>query len=283
MDPNTAEAFWRALSEHYAAHGRHDMAWRLPGPDGRYDPYRILISEIMLQQTQVARVTPKFHDFIAAFPDVLALAAAPLGDVLKLWSGLGYNRRAKYLWQAARAAVDNYGGQFPRTLDGLQRLPGVGPNTAGAVMAYAYDQPVVYVETNIRTVIIHHFFADQTDVPDSAIKDVMAELVTKSVAMSSGADGLTPREFYWAMMDYGTFLKKTVGNLNRASRSYTRQSAFQGSLRQLRGAVMRLLSERAYDRAQLVAALADERSAEVLLALTAEGLVVRDGEVVRLA
>lgn len=274
------DAFWRQLTEFYAAEGRHDMPWRQPEPDGTHDPYKILVSELMLQQTQVARVIPKFAAFLAAFPDAQALAGATLSQVLTLWSGLGYNRRAKFLWQAARQIADGSGGVFPRTLQELVRLPGVGPNTAGAIMAYAYDQPVIYIETNIRTVIIHHFFQDETGISDANIRQVLSELVAE---LADPDTDLTPREFYWAMMDYGSFLKKTVGNLNRASKSYTRQSAFHGSRRQVRGAIIRLLTERQYPRTELIETLDDERGQTILDELESEGLVAQRGEIVSLA
>lgn len=261
------EDFWKNLTGYYTDHGRHDMPWRQPEPDGTFDPYKILVSELMLQQTQVARVTPKYHVFLERFPTAGALAEASLADVLRMWNGLGFNRRAKYLWQAAGAASKS----FPRTLAELQQLPGVGPNTAGAIMAYAYDEPVVFVETNIRTVIIHHFFADETAVSD---KDIRATL--EKVLATQPANGLTARVFYWAMMDYGAYLKRTVGNLNKASRSYSKQSAFHGSRRQVRGAVIRLLGERPYSRMELQEVLADERLDSVLKVLLDEQLIIED-------
>ena len=142
---NTAdfqELIWEKGRELY-----RDMPWR---DDTR--PYYVLVSELMLQQTQVDRVIPKFDAFITRFPDEAALAAASLADVLTLWSGLGYNRRAKYLHDAAKMIMAEFSGIFPTTYDELVKLPGVGPNTAGAIMTYAYNQPVVFIETNVRTV-----------------------------------------------------------------------------------------------------------------------------------
>lgn len=268
-------AFHRILTEYYYEHGRHDMLWRQPDDQGRFDPYRILVSEIMLQQTQADRVANKYTEFLSAFPDIGSLAEAPLGEVLKLWNGLGYNRRAKYLWQAARMIREKYGGKFPDTAENLRRLPGVGPNTAGAIMAYAYDQPTVYVETNIRTVIIRHYFHDKSGVSDKEIAAVLSALMAEGV--------LGPREFYWAMMDYGTHLKSTVGNLNRASKSYKRQSKFQGSKRQIRGAVIRLLASSAHSADDLQAKIADERLQGVLSDLVREGLIIDSGGRLELA
>lgn len=263
MEDNTAAdaLFLETLWEYYAAHGRGELPWRQPQPDGSFDPYRIMVSELMLQQTQVARVIPKYQAFLGRFPDAAALAAAELGDVLREWQGLGYNRRAKFLWQAAQAIAA--AGFFPDTQAGLVSLPGVGVNTAGAIMAYAYDAPAVFVETNVRTVYIHHFFADRSDVTD---KEVLA-LVERTL------DREHPREFYWALMDYGTHLKTTVGNLNRASRHYARQSKFQGSRRQLRGAVIRTLGETPQTAEALQATYPDPRLLEVLTELLAEKMI----------
>jgi A/G-specific adenine glycosylase len=274
-----SDDFWRQLMEFYAAHGRHDMLWRRAEPDGSFNPYKILVSELMLQQTQVSRVAPKFSEFLAAFPTIQSLASARLGDVLRVWSGLGYNRRAKFLWQAAQMVQNDSSGTFPHGSRELQKLPGIGPNTAGALMAYAYDEPVVYVETNIRTVIIHHFFGDETGIPDKTIREVLEGLMSELDARAE----LSPRQFYWAMMDYGAFLKKSVGNLNRASKSYSRQSDFHGSRRQVRGSIIRVLADRPYPRTELIDTLSDERTEAVLDELITEGLAVQDGLIVRLA
>jgi len=267
------EDFIQTLMSYYQASGRHDLPWRLPEVDGSFDPYKILVSEIMLQQTQVPRVLPKYEAFIREFPTVQTLAAAPLGAVLVAWQGLGYNRRAKYLWQAAQMVVQEFGGVLPHTQQALVRLPGIGANTAGAVMAYAYNEPVPFVETNIRTVYIHHFFHDQTSVAD---KDIVA-----LVAASLQAEG-SARTFYWALMDYGTHLKQTVGNKSRASVSYARQSKFAGSVRQLRGKALRALAGGPLDETALITLLSDERSSVVLAAMAGEGMVRRHHGLVEL-
>jgi A/G-specific adenine glycosylase len=279
-------SFHRVLTDYYYEFGRHDMLWRQPDREGVFDPYKILISEVMLQQTQVDRVTPKYAAFVSTFPVVQSLAQAPLSDVLKLWNGLGYNRRAKYVWQAAQTVEARFGGAFPEGHHELRQLPGVGPNTAGAIAAYAYNQPAVFVETNVRTVIIHHFFKDRTDIPDTAIHGMMQALVPqKSGSKLHGLQGaiLGPREFYWAVMDYGTYLKKTVGNLSRSSRHYNKQSAFQGSQRQVRGQVVRLLADKPHSRTELIKHVADERLQDVLTALAAEGLITERGHKLHLS
>jgi len=220
-----------------------------------------MVSELMLQQTQVPRVVPKYRAFLERFPTAARLAEADLGDVLREWQGLGYNRRAKFLWQAAQAVAKL--GHFPDTAAELVQLPGIGPNTAGAILAYAYNQPAVFVETNVRTVYIHHFCGDREGIGDTEI----ARLVEQTL------DREQPREFYWALMDYGSHLKATVGNLNKASKHYTKQSKFHGSRRQVRGQVIRLLGAKHHSLAELQAAIADGRLAAVLHELEQEGLV----------
>ncbi len=205
-----------------------DMPWR---EDTR--GYYVLVSELMLQQTQVTRVIPKFRAFIAKFPDEKSLAAASLADVLKLWQGLGYNRRAKYLHDAAKMIVNEFGGKFPSDMKNLVQLPGVGKNTAGAILAYSFNQPSIFVETNIRTVYIHHFFNDRFDVDDREI----IELVEATIHRDN------PRRFYQSLMDYGAQLKANgVRNIS-ASRHYKKQSKLKGSLREMRGEILRRLAQ----------------------------------------
>ncbi len=259
----TTQQFIESLWLFFDEHGRHDLPWRQPLADGTFDAYQIVVSEIMLQQTQVARVIPKYQAFLRAFPTVSALAQAPLADVLQLWSGLGYNRRARFLWLAAQQVMRDYEGVFPSTVAELVTLPGIGRNTAGAVMSYAYNQPVVFIETNVRTVFIHYFFDDHQTVADSLI---IAQL-------EAVLDHEHPREFYWALMDLGSYIKQTIGNASQRSASYKKQSAFEGSRRQLRGAVLRALAGRSMTMLALGQELPDERLAQVLQALIDEQLV----------
>lgn len=261
------ESFVETVLEYYRLHGRHDLPWRQPEHDGSFDPYKIMVSEIMLQQTQVPRVIPKYHVFLQRFPTVYALAAAPLGDVLLAWQGLGYNRRAKYLWRAAQIIERDFLGEIPNGQSLLERLPGIGTNTAGAIRAYAFNEPAVFIETNIRTTFIHHFFDDQDSVPDAAIRDLVIETL----------DMYSPRVWYWGLMDYGTYLKQMVGNVSRASKTYAKQSKFVGSRRQIRGKVLKLLALQAYDEIALLEALDDPRAHDVLIELVREGLVQKRG------
>ena len=252
----------RAFQEIISTKGKElyrDMAWRV---DTR--PYYVLVSEIMLQQTQVARVEVKFAEFITRFPDVEALATAPLGEVLTIWSGLGYNRRAKFLWQAAQMIVSEFNGISPKSQEQLVRLPGVGVNTAGAICAYSFNQPVVFVETNIRTVYIHHFFPNRDDVADKEIREKVSETI----------DIVHPREWYWALMDYGTWLKKQkLGQITK-SKHYTKQSRLAGSMREMRGRIIKGLSQSPLPETALrEAAEADERFEDALQSLLDEGLV----------
>lgn len=263
-DLENIASFQHKVREYYRLHGRHDLPWRQPEEDGRFDPYKILVSEIMLQQTQVVRVIPKFREFLRAFPSFQALHDASLGSVLTVWSGLGYNRRAKFLWQAARAIVQDHRGVLPADKRQLVELPGIGANTAGAILTYALNQRQIFLETNVRTVLIHHFFADQTDIADAQL----AELARQTLPVNGY------REWYWALMDYGTHLKQTIGNASRRSKSFTKQSTFAGSRRQVRGAVLKMLSISGCTKAQLVKQITDSRLDSVLDDLSREGLIL---------
>ncbi len=228
----------------------------------------------MLQQTQVERVLPKYTVFLKKFPTLATLASVALGDVLREWQGLGYNRRAKMLHACAQAVVREYKGRLPRTHSELMKLPGIGHYTAGAVMAFAYGESIPIIETNIRTVYIHHFFHDDTDVLDADIQKIVARTL----------DTVNPREWYYALMDYGVFLKKTVGNQNTRSKHYTKQSIFKNSDRQIRGAILRLLIHGTYTRKKMHNALPFEidRIDAQCEKLLAEGLIVLEKKQFRL-
>ena len=161
--------FEHELWSYYNVHKR-DLPWRVPKESRDFDPYLIMVSEFMLQQTQVPRVIPKFNSFVKQYPTVVSLSSAKLSDVLREWQGLGYNRRAKYIWYAAKKIVDTYNGKIPKEIEYLKNLNGIGDNTAKAIRVYAWNQPEIFIETNIRTVFIHHFFMDKTAVSDNEIK-----------------------------------------------------------------------------------------------------------------
>ena len=253
----------------YYSSNKRSMPWRNAKPDGSFDPYSIMVSEIMLQQTQVSRVLEKYRLFLDQFPTVQTLADAPLSDVLRLWQGLGYNRRAKFLHQAAQKIVAEFGGEFPMDKTLLTTLPGIGVNTAGAIKAYAYDEPVVFIETNIRTVFIHHFFEDHDEVSDAQL----LPLLQQCVDTLNRKDIYSYREWYWALMDYGANLKQQVGNKSRKSKIYTKQSKFEGSRRQVRGAVLRMLSQSDLSLRAMRKSITDDRLLSVLGDLVQEGMI----------
>lgn len=240
------------------------------------DPYRILVSEIMLQQTQVDRVVPYYRAWLKKFPTVRKLADAPLSEVLVLWQGLGYNRRAKMLHSAAKAIVTEHRGRVPKTVEELEALPGIGSYTARAVVAFAHNQDVVFVETNLRTAVMHHFFANRQGITDPEIAAVLAK------ALPTGRS----REWYSALMDYGTHLKRTGVRTNARVKGYAKQKPFAGSTREARGAILRALTGGAQTNAKLRTLLGTERIGQLTAQLTkliAEGLVERDGRTYRLA
>ncbi len=256
--------------EHYRLHGRHDLPWRRTR-----DPYHILVSEVMLQQTQVERVIPKYEAFLARFPTLAALSDAPLKDVLILWQGLGYNRRAKMLQACAVSVMRDYGGMMPKDEATLRQLPGVGPYTASAVAAFAYGTPVTLIETNVRTVYIHHYYRDATDITD---RELLPHIIRT-------LDYHQPRHWYYALMDYGSHLKRTVGNNISRSKHYTKQSTFKGSDRQIRGAIIRALTTSgmlSHQKLVTILTFDELRIDAQLVRLLAEGMIVKTGRSYRL-
>ncbi len=232
--------------------------------------YHVLVSELMLQQTQVDRVRLKFAEFMQAFPTIESLAHAPLSNVLVVWQGLGYNRRAKYLHEAARYVVMN---GIPNTREELIKLPGVGTNTAGAIMNYVYEVPTVFIETNIRSVYFHHFFADSQDISDKELY----EYVEKTI------DHESPREWFYALMDYGTFLKKAGSGRLDTSRHYKKQSKLKGSVREIRGEIVRVLTSGPLLEADLMRQVTvDDRYEKALTGLMQDGLIHKDEFFIRL-
>ena len=205
-----------------------DLPWRRTN-----DPYQIWLSEVMLQQTQVPRVEARWDGWLTRFPTVHDLAAADDAEVLAAWQGMGYNRRALALHRTAQEVVRTRRGSFPSDVEALQALPGIGPSTAAGVRAFAFDLPSVYIETNVRAVFIHELFPTAEKVPDTALVPLV-----RACCPGPQRD---VRGWYWALLDYGAWLKRQVSNPTRRSGSYARQSRFEGSNRQKRAEVVRIL------------------------------------------
>ena len=220
----TIERFRERIWRWYRRHGRHDLPWRKT-----HDPYRILVSEVMLQQTQVWRVIPKYRAFIQRFPTIRALHRAPLGAVLRAWQGLGYNRRAKHLKELTRIVNEKFDGAVPRDPNTLRTLPGIGPGTAGAIAAFAFGRRVAFLETNVRRVYLHYFFRRRPNVRDREILPIVERTLPHR----------NVRDWYYALMDYGAAALRKTPNPNRRSAHYARQPRFAGSVRQLRGRILR--------------------------------------------
>lgn len=253
------EEVWQKARELY-----RDMPWR-----DNTDPYYVLVSELMLQQTQVDRVIPKFELFMSTFPTIKDVANAPLSEVLVVWSGLGYNRRAKFLHEAAKKVVVDFEGTIPDSYEALVSLPGIGPNTAGAILVYSFNQPVVFIETNVRTVYFHHFFNDQSSVTDAELRHLVEQTIDKE----------HPREWYWGLMDYGSYLKKQgVGRIDKSSH-YKKQTPLKGSVREVRGLILKALAKKDYTFDELQTEMpTDERFKASVKALISEGFVKQSGD-----
>lgn len=269
LTSRTIAAFQQVVYEHYFRHGR-TFPWRETS-----DPYRILVSEVMLQQTQTSRVIGKYEDFVSAFPDFPSLARAPLRDVLQVWQGLGYNRRAIALHRVAQTVVSTFGGQLPSSPAVLIQLPGIGRYTAFAVAALAFNEPTVVVDTNIRAVFFHVFFRSQDRVTDREVEPLVEATL----------DRASPREWYCALFDFGAMLKREKDSITRSAH-YRKQSPFKGSNRELRSQIIRLLL--AYPRVseeEIVGRL-NEDAARIrvnLDRLQAEGFVIVERGMVSIA
>lgn len=266
--------FVNEIVQYYAKHKRSDLPWRKQ----KYrTPYAITVSEIMLQQTQVSRVIRYFEKWMAEFPTVHELAQATPARVLTMWQGLGYNNRGLRLKRLAEVITTELGGEFPTSKNELQELPGIGPYTAGAIMAFAYNKPTVMIETNIRRVFIHHFFKGAQSVHDSEL----VPIIDKAMTYVTKNEILSAREWYWAMMDYGADLPKLANtNANTKSAHYTKQSRFQGSVRQVRSNIVKWLLEHPSIHVSRIAemlGIVDENDARIPRAIAS---LVRDGMIV---
>jgi A/G-specific adenine glycosylase len=262
INPDNLDQFTHFLLHFYSRY-RRALPWR-----ETRDPYPILVSEVMLQQTPVERVIPKYLNFVSVFPDVPSLAAASVPEVLTAWQGLGYNRRAIALQRLAAQVQDTCSGVLPSRADELVALPGIGPATASAIMVYAHNAPEVFIETNIRQVFLHFFFPGRKKVHDESIKPLVRAALWREC----------PRDWYNALMDYGVCLKRRVGNLNRQMGNYHQQSSFEGSDRQYRGRILSiLLNHPSLEEKELQERLAipSARLAGLLAALEKEGFLSR--------
>jgi A/G-specific adenine glycosylase len=245
--------FQQQMWDYYHKHNRR-FPWRRT-----HDPYKIFVSEIMLQQTQTGRVVPKYLAFIKKYPTFESLAKGSVGDVLKLWQGLGYNKRALSLKKSAEIIVAKYGGILPKDTNQLIGLPGIGKYTAGALMAFVHNLATAFIETNIRRTYLHVFFHDQTDIDDKQILDLILQTL----------DQENPREWYFALMDYGAMLGLQTENANTKSKHYIKQSKFEGSTRQLRGKILKLVTTSTHPLStQKIAARLEQPIATVELILS---------------
>ena len=260
----------------YGAEQYRDLPWR-----NTFDPYAILLSEVMLQQTQVARVAERWERWLEAFPTVADLAHAPLPPVLELWQGMGYNRRALNLKRAAEIICTEHAGGVPCEKAALLSLPGVGPSTAAGVRVFAFCMPDMYLETNVRAVFIHEFFPSQEQVHDKELVPLVEQTCPQDESV---------RAWYYALLDYGAYLKKTLPNPSRRSSQYTRQSKFEGSHRQKRAYLLRRVLEGSFSTEELADDLARheggagreattlEQTQAILVELENEGFMMqRDG------
>lgn len=246
--------FIKTVFQHYEKNGRHDLIWRK-----KINAYRILVSEIMLQQTQVSRVIPKFTEWMKRYPTLAKLRESNLQEVLVLWQGLGYQRRAKALYTIAEQ-VDT----LPKTFDELLNFPGIGRYTASAVCAFAYDSfahPML--ETNIRTALIETFHKNLTEINDSVLYTDLLRLEGYDQVHSHGA-----RTWYYALMDYGAYLKSIKVSHNKKSKGYAKQKPYKGSTRELRAKIL-------FAVAKGDSLPGDKRLQSVLDQLVGEGFILK--------
>lgn len=263
------EDFQDIICDYYKVHCRK-FPWRETD-----DPYHIVVSEFMLQQTQTHRVLSKYEQFITEFYDFPSLAAAPLQAVLTVWRGLGYNRRALNLKKTADIITTQFHNVLPGDPAILMTFPGIGKTTASAIACFAFHEPVVFVETNIRTVFIYFFFQDRPQVKD---KDILP-LVEKTLDVTS------PRHWYYALMDYGVMLKKRHKFLTKKSAHYQQQSPFKGSNRQVRGLLLKTLVKKSLTESELlkVCECDPKRGKKILDQLEKEGFIKRKGDTIFIA
>lgn len=256
------DKFIATVWDYYAKYKR-DLPWRI-----NITPYNIVISEVMLQQTQVSRIITKYEPFITELPCFQSLAEAPLPILLRLWQGIGYNRRAIYLQRLAQIVVQDYDRKLPENPVILDTFPGIGEATAASISVYAFNKPIPFIETNVRRIYIHHFFQDRIDIDDKEIMPIVAQTL----------DTENPREWYYALMDYGTMLARTIDNPNKRSKHYSIQSQFEGSDRQIRGMILKELLNQSLDKQELYGVIAKDESRvdKVITQLEREGFIIQE-------
>ena len=267
---------------HWYKKNRRSMTWR-----ETCDPYKILVSEIMLQQTQVDRVRKKYDEFLKAFPDVATLARASRADVLRVWSGLGYNRRALYLHECAKTIVKDHAGKFPNTYDALIALPGIGRSTAGALLAFVFDRDVPMIDTNIRRILVRIFYKGKNMPNDKALYEFASDLIPKGRG----------RVWNYALLDIGATLCRARGHslscplmqLHGRVGDFVYkkpQQKFLGSRRYFRGQLLRMLVEQksvSMAQAERELKLSESELHEVIEALKSERIIVCSRDRFRLA
>lgn len=256
---------FRKLIYAYLKNNRRDFPFRK-----EITPYNVLISEIMLQQTQTGRVAEKYLEFKEEFPDFLSLSNAPNEKLLSIWQGMGYNRRALALKQIAKTVITDFNGNLPDSVEILKTFPQIGHNTASSIVAFAYNKPSIFIETNIRRVYIYYFFPKRKQINDKDILPIVENTVDKD----------NPRKWYYALMDYGVMLKKSHPELNKRSSHYRRQSPFKGSNRQIRGNILKILtseSEILESTLSKKLQLNIDKMRTILQQLEREGFIKRNG------
>jgi A/G-specific adenine glycosylase len=264
------QSFIDRIWNYYTLHKR-DFPWR-----NNHTCYSIVVSEIMLQQTQTDRVLKKYNEFLSIFPSFEVLALASLKDVLSAWQGLGYNRRGLALQRTAQIITNEFKGILPQDPSILMSFPGIGKATAASICAFAFNIPTVFIETNIRTVFIYEFFKDKGEVKDSQLLPIVEATVNQN----------NPREWYYALMDYGVMLKKTVPNPSRRSAHHTQQSKFEGSDRQIRGMILKILTQQSHASFDELCTLINrepERISKALLELQQEKFICLYKDVFKIA
>ncbi|MFX1392605.1 MAG: A/G-specific adenine glycosylase [Promethearchaeota archaeon] len=225
LKPNIIKLFQEIIYSYFKNNGR-EFPFR-----ENITPYNVVVSEMMLQQTQTSRVSEKFLKFIKEFPDFQTLSTAQLENILKAWQGLGYNRRAIALKKIAEKIINEYNGKLPESIEILKTFPQIGHNTASSILTFAFNKPTIFLETNIRCVYFYFFFPNKRNIDDKQVLPLLEKTIDKE----------NPRKWYYALMDYGVMLKKKFPDLNKQSAHYRKQTSFKGSNRELRGRILKIL------------------------------------------